>query len=343
MLPKVSSKEFIKGMPKAELHLHLEGTLEPELKLLLSKENQVVLEQKTVEEIKKSYQFDSLTSFLQVYYSGMSVLQKEADFYRLALDYLKKAKEHNVRYVELFFDPQAHTTRGVSFDTVIKGYARAVSDSQKLFGVESALVMCFLRDLSAESAEETLTAALPYKELILGVGLDSDEKDNPPIKFKKVFKKAQEIGWHTTMHCDIDQEDSIEHIEQALLDIGVERIDHGTNIVENPRLVEYIKEKGIGLTCCPVSNSFVVEDMKGKEMLKLLQEGVKVTLNSDDPAYFQSYISDDFVALSQKYPLAPKEIAQLAKNSFEIAWISDERKSQYFAEIEEYVADYAEE
>ncbi len=333
------TKEFIQGLPKAELHLHLEGTLEPELKLQLAKKNSIDIGQQTIEEVKATYQFDSLSSFLQVYYPAMNVLQSEDDFYALAMDYLKKAKTHNVKYVELFFDPQAHTSRGISFETVLNGYYKATCEAPEL-GIEANLVMCFLRDMSAESAMETYQQALPYKDKVLGIGLDSDERNNPPRKFAEVFALAKKDGFHITMHCDIDQENSIGHIREALMDIGVERLDHGTNIVEDPSLVAYVKEHGIGLTCCPVSNSFVVDDMKGKEMLELLHQGVKITVNSDDPAYFQSYISDDMAALTEQYNLTQDDIVQIAKNSFGIAWISDEKREKYWNMIDEYVASF---
>lgn len=331
------TKQFIQDLPKAELHLHLEGTLEPELKLELAGKNGVDIGQTTIEEVKRSYEFDSLTSFLNVYYPAMNVLQTEEDFYALANAYLKRAKDNNVKYAELFFDPQAHTSRGISFETVINGYYRAVAESSD-FGVEAHLIMCFLRDMSAESAMDTYQEALPYKDQILGIGLDSDERNNPPEKFAEVFALAKKDGFHITMHCDIDQDGSIDHIRTALMEIGVERLDHGTNIVEDPALVEYVKEHSIGLTCCPVSNSFVVDDMKGKEMLELLHQGVKITVNSDDPAYFQSYISDDLYALAQKYNLTKADVVQIAKNSFAIAWISDNQKKAYIDQIEAYVS-----
>ncbi|POA56763.1 MULTISPECIES: adenosine deaminase [unclassified Pseudomonas] len=335
MLPTTITHDFVKGLPKAELHLHLEGTLEPELKLALAQRNRIDIGQGTIEEIKRSYRFDSLSSFLQVYYPAMNVLQQEEDFYQLAMAYLHKAREHNVRYVELFFDPQAHTSRGIAFATVIDGYHRAVRESPAL-GVESALVMCFLRDMSAQSAADTLEQALPYREQILGIGLDSDENGNPPGKFKEVFEKARQAGFHLTMHCDIDQHNSIGNIRQALLDIQVDRLDHGTNIVEDQELVAYVRDKGIGLTCCPVSNGFV-GDMKGNEILQLLRAGVKVTVNSDDPAYFQSYVSDDMFALAQSYSMTPAEMVQLARNSFEVSWLPAERKAAYLRQITDYV------
>lgn len=334
------TKEFIHGLPKAELHLHLEGTLEPELKLRLAQKNHIDIGQHTIDEVKAAYQFDSLTSFLQVYYPAMNVLQEADDFRDLALDYLKKAKEHNIKYAELFFDPQAHTSRGVPIEAVINGYYEATRQARE-FGVEAKLILCFLRDMPAESAMETYLAALPYRDKFIGIGLDSDERDNPPQKFAQVFALAKKDGFHITMHCDIDQEESIEHIRQALLDIGVDRLDHGTNIVEDPSLVAYVKEKNIGLTCCPVSNSFVVDDMKGKEILELLHQGILVTVNSDDPAYFQSYISDDLYTLAQAYGITQEDIAAIVKNAFRIAWIPEEEKEKYLRMVDEYAASFA--
>ncbi|QIK69117.1 adenosine deaminase [Erysipelothrix sp. HDW6C] len=331
------TKSFIYGIPKAELHLHLEGSLEPELKLQLATKNGIDIGQTTVEEVQKSYQFNDLSSFLGVYYPAMNVLQEEEDFYNLAMAYLRRVKEHNVRYVELFFDPQAHTTRGVAFETIINGYYRATQDAKEM-GIRAHLIMCFLRDMSAESAMEHYEMSLPYHELILGVGLDSDERNNPPLKFQEIFARAKEDGLHLTMHCDIDQEHSIQNIHDVLHVIGVERIDHGTNIVEDPKLVDYVIEHNIGFTCCPVSNGFVTKDMKGKEIVELLHKGAKVTVNSDDPAYFQSYISDDMFALAEKENLTEADIIQLAKNSFEIAWMSDEDKKVYLDEIDAYVS-----
>lgn len=334
------SKAFIYGLPKAELHLHLEGSLEPELKLKLAQKNQIDIGQTTIEDVRATYQFDSLTSFLQVYYPAMNVLQTEDDFYDLAMDYLNKAHTHNVKHAELFFDPQAHTSRGIPFETVINGYDKAVRQAKSL-DIDAHLILCFLRDMSAESAMETFLQALPHRGKILGIGLDSDERGNPPHKFAEVFALAKKEGFHITMHCDIDQENSIGHIREALLDIGVERLDHGTNIVEDPSLVEYAKTHHIGFTCCPVSNSFVTNDMKGKEMLSLLHEGLLVTVNSDDPAYFQSYVSDDLYALAERFALSQEDVVQLAKNSFNAAWISEEEKQRYLSMIDAYLASFS--
>jgi len=330
-------REFIKGLPKAELHLHLEGSLEPELKLALAQKNHIDIGQTTIEEVKASYQFDSLTSFLGVYYPAMNVLQDADDFYRLAKAYLEKAVENGVKYVEWFFDPQAHTSRGVPFANVINGYYRAVEEAPSM-GVEAHLIMCFLRDMSAESAMETFKEALPYKDKFIGVGLDSDERNNPPEKFAEVFQLAKEAGLHITMHCDIDQIDSIGHIRTCLKEIGVERLDHGTNIVEDESLVEYVIQNKIGFTCCPVSNRFVTGDMKAKEIKELLHKGALVTANSDDPAYFQSYIVNDMVELAKEADLTKADLVQLAKNSFAITWMSEEKKAKFIADIDAYAA-----
>lgn len=333
------TKDFIYGIPKAELHMHLEGSLEPELKLKLANKNNIDLGMSTVEEIKETYKFNDLTSFLGVYYPGMNVLIDEEDFYSLGMEYFKTVKKHNVKYAELFFDPQAHTTRGVAFEDIFEGYYRASQDAKKL-GITANLIMCFLRDMSEESAIEHYEMAKPYKDRILGIGLDSDERDNPPLKFRKVFKMAKDDGFNITMHCDIDQKDSIKNINDALHIIGVSRIDHGTNIVEDEMLVDYAIKNKIGFTTCPVSNSFVTKDMKGKEIKYLLRKGAKVTVNSDDPAYFQSYISDDMITLAKEVDLTKEDIIQLAKNSFEIAWISDKEKQVYLNQVDEFVANY---
>lgn len=327
------------GLPKAELHLHVEGTLEPDLKLELAAKNNIELDQKTIEEVEASYQFNDLSSFLAVYYPAMNVLQTEDDFYALAMAYFRRAAENGVKRTEMFFDPQAHTTRGVPFADVVNGYYRATQDAADL-GISAELIMCFLRDMSAESAAEHLEMSVPFADKILGLGLDSDERDNPPAKFAEVFARGRELGYKLTMHCDIDQVGSIENIRQVIEDVQVDRIDHGTNIVENPELVAIVKEKGLGLTCCPVSNSFVTEDMKATEITSLLREGVKVTLNSDDPAYFGGYIGKNYVDYAAKSGVSTAEMIQIAKNSFDVSWISDEEKAKYFAAIDEYVASF---
>lgn len=333
------TSEFTQGLPKAELHLHIEGTLEPQLKLKLAQRNHVDIGQKTIEDVQKTYDYHDLASFLAVYYPAMNVLQHEEDFYDLAWAYLQRAAANNVRHVEIFFDPQAHTSRGIPFATVINGLHQAVVDARAL-NVDAALIMCFLRDFSKESARQTLAQAMQYRDKIIGIGLDSDEHNNPPLKFARQFEDAAAAGLHLTTHCDIDQKDSIEHIRQALEIMDVERLDHGTNIVEDPDLVELAAQRKIGLTACPLSNSFVSPDMKGKEITELLKAGVQISINSDDPAYFKGYISDNYYAVAQKYQLTQAQIIQLAKNSFNAAWISDQQKQLYLAEIDRYVQQF---
>ena len=331
---------FIAGLPKCELHLHLEGTLAPDLKLKLAERNGIELEQKTVADVEATYQFDSLASFLAVYYPAMGVLQTAEDFRDLAYAYLSKAASQGVRYVEMFFDPQAHTGRGVPFETVIKGYRAGIQAASAELGIAAELIMCFLRDLSAEFAMATLMESLPYQDWIIGVGLDSDERDNPPSKFAAVFARARAEGYMLTMHCDIDQVGSIDNIRSALYDIGVDRIDHGTNIVEDPALVAEVKERGLGLTCCPVSNSFVTSDMKATEMVSLLRDGVRVTVNSDDPAYFGGYMTENYAALTDHAGLSADEVLRLARNAFEVAWLSARARDGYLAELDAYAATF---
>lgn len=331
------SQAFTANLPKAELHLHIEGTLEPELKLKLAQRNHIDIGQDTIEEVQKTYDYDDLASFLSVYYPAMEVLQTEEDFYDLGMAYLKRAAANHVRHVEIFFDPQAHTSRGVAFETVINGLYRAVVDGRAL-NVDAALIMCFLRDFSKESARQTLAEALPYKDKFIGIGLDSDEHNNPPLKFARQYEDAAAAGLHLTAHCDIDQKDSIEHIRQALEIMGVERLDHGTNIVEDPDLVQFAAKNNIGMTSCPLSNGYVSPEMKGEEVLELLKQGVKVSIHSDDPAYFGGYIGDNYYAIADRYDLTKDQVVQLAKNSFETSWISDEKKAIYLKELEDYVA-----
>jgi adenine deaminase len=330
---------FIAGLPKCELHVHLEGTLSPELKLELAQRNGIDIGQTTVAEVQATYQFDSLSSFLAIYYPAMNVLQTEDDFFDLAYAYLTKAASQGVRHAEMFFDPQAHTSRGVPFPTVVRGYRRAVVTAMRELNMSAELIMCFLRDLSADFAMATLMDALPYKDWIIGVGLDSDERDNPPSKFAAVFERARSEGFFLTMHCDIDQVNSIEHIRQAVEDIRVDRIDHGTNIVESPALVAEVRRRGIGLTCCPVSNSFVTADMKATELVTLMREEVKVTVNSDDPAYFGGYMTENFTTLAEHAGLTIEDLRRLTENAFTIAWLSPNTRDKYLAEVATYCGD----
>jgi adenosine deaminase len=330
---------FIEAMPKAELHLHLEGTLEPELKFQLAARNGLELPYGSVEEMRAAYDFDDLPSFLAVYYEGMGVLIEEQDFYDLAMAYFGKARSQNVVYAEVFFDPQAHTTRGIPFATVIEGFHRAQRDAEASLGLRSQLIMCFLRDLPTDSAMETLEQSLPYKDRIVGVGLDSDEKDNPPVKFKDVFARARAEGYRLTMHCDVDQANSVEHIWQCLNEIGVERIDHGVNSLDEEHLVEEINRRGLGLTVCPISNRYVTGDLKGHEVKAMLERGLRVTVNSDDPAYFPGYVNENLLAAQTAVGLTRDELVQLARNAFTITWLSEQDKNRYLAALERYVTE----
>lgn len=340
MLPKKITREFIEGLPKAELHVHLEGTLEPELKLKLARKNGIDIGQETIEDVEKTYHYSDLADFLAVYYPGMNVLQTQEDFYELAISYLQKAAHDGVKHVEMFFDPQAHLVRGIPLATVINGFYQASQDAAAL-GVDAHLIMCFLRDMSTQSASELLELAKPFRNKILGIGLDSDEHHNPPLKFMIPFNEAVKQGYHITMHADVDQIDSIEHIKQALEIINVERLDHGTNIVENRDLVDWVNQLKIGLTSCPLSNELITNnDLKGDEILDLLDLGVKVSINSDDPAYFGGYIAENYAALAEEYKVTTEQLVQLARNSFETSWISPNQKQMYLKQIDNYIENF---
>ena len=331
-------RRFIEGMPKAELHVHVEGTLEPELKFELARRNGIELPYGSVEEMRAAYDFDDLPSFLRVYYEGMSVLLAEQDFHDLTAAYLEKARSQNVIYAEVFFDPQAHTSRGIAFDTVIRGIRRAQEDARARLGIHTRLIMCFLRDMSAQSAMATLEESLPYRDWIVGVGLDSDEKGNPPIKFKEVFARARAEGYRLTMHCDVDQENSVRHIWQTLDDIGVDRIDHGVNALDDEALCEEIVRRGLALTVCPISNRYVTDGLKAGEVRRMLAKDMRATVNSDDPAYFPGYMNENLVAVQEAADLTRAQLVQLAVNAFEASWAPPEEKRALRGRLDGYVA-----
>jgi adenosine deaminase len=314
---------FIDGLPKAELHLHLEGTLEPELKFELAARNGIALPYASAAQLRAGYAFRDLTSFLAAYYEGMSVLRGEQDFYDLAMAYFRTASAQHVVYAEVFFDPQAHTSRGIGFEDEL--------------GLRVQLIMCFLRDMSAESALATLEQSLPHRDKIIGVGLDSDERNNPPVKFREVFARARAEGYHLTMHCDVDQADSVAHIWQCLDDIGVERIDHGVNCLEDDALAARLARDGIGLTVCPVSNRWVTDGLKAGELKTMLDRSLRATVNSDDPAYFGAYVNQNLAAAQQAAALTVAELAQLARNSFQIAWLTPAERAPYLAALDTYL------
>jgi adenine deaminase len=329
-------RDFIERMPKCELHVHIEGTLEPEMKFRLAARNGVTLPYADAAAMKTAYDFDDLPSFLKIYYEGMSVLIEEQDFFDLTSAYLAKARSQNVRYAEMFFDPQAHTARGVPFATVIGGIRRAQLEAERVFGIKSQLILCVLRDWSPEFAMATLLESLPYREWIVGFGLDSDEKGNPPVKFKAVFERARREGYFLTMHCDADQQDSIEHIRQCLDVIGVDRIDHGVNSLESDAICAEIKRRKLALTVCPISNACISESSKAKEIRRMLELGLRVTVNSDDPAYFRGYITENLVRAEEDADLGTEALLQLSRNAFESAWLPSASRENFLAELDRF-------
>lgn len=324
-------------IPKAELHLHIEGTLEPEMVFTFAQRNGVALRYESPEELKRAYAFGDLQSFLNLYYECMSVLRTEADFEALALAYLRKAQAQNVRRAEIFFDPQAHVQRGVSFETVIDGLWSALRVSERDFGVSTCLIMCFLRDQSARSAVETLDAALLYQERIVAVGLDSAEAGNPPSKFATVFERARAQGFLTVAHAG--EEGPPSYVWEALEVLKVARIDHGVRSLEDPSLVERLARTRTPLTVCPLSNVRlkVVPSLAAHPLRRMLDEGLLVTINSDDPAYFGGYVGDNYAQTLAALQLDDAVVRRLACNSFEAAFIDDHRRRKYLAEIDEFV------
>ena len=327
---------FIEGIPKAELHLHIEGTFEPELMFEIAHRNNIPINYQSVDELKKAYNFNNLQEFLDIYYAGASVLIHEQDFYDLTWAYLTKVHEQNLVHTEIFFDPQTHTDRGISFDTVIQGIHNALIDGKDKLGISSQLIMCFLRHLVEASAFETLEQALPYKNWIAGVGLDSSELGHPPSKFERVFSKAMDEGFITLAHAG--EEGPAEYVWEAINLLKVSRIDHGNRSLDDDQLIKYIAEKQIPLTVCPLSNLElkVVEDLKDHPLLQLMEAGVMVTINSDDPAYFDGYMNENYIQISTALNFSKKQIAQLAKNSFKASFLPDKKKEKLISQVENY-------
>ncbi|WP_347454861.1 adenosine deaminase [Acinetobacter sp. ANC 7454] len=325
--------ELIQALPKAELHVHIEGTFEPELMFAIAQRNEISIPYKSVEEVKQAYNFHNLQSFLDIYYAGANVLIHEQDFYDLAWAYFEKCAEDNVVHTEMFFDPQTHTDRGIAFETVINGLKRACIDAENKLGITSHLIMCFLRHLSEDAAFETLEQALPYKDQIIGVGLDSSEVGHPPSKFERVFAKAREAGFLIVAHAG--EEGPAEYVWEALDLLKVNRIDHGVRSEEDPALMQRLIAEKMPLTVCPLSNLklCVVDDMKQHNIHRLLQQGVHVTVNSDDPAYFGGYVNDNFIAIAEALDLSNEELKQLAINSFEASFISEADKANWISKI----------
>ncbi|MFF3952003.1 adenosine deaminase [Streptomyces sp. NPDC001890] len=328
-------------LPKAELHLHIEGTLEPELAFALAARNDVELPYADTEELRTAYLFDDLQSFLDLYYALMAVLRTEQDFEELADAYLARAAAQGVRHAEIFFDPQAHTARGVPIGTVVEGLGRALDRSEERHGISTRLIMCFLRDESAESAMETLEAAKPYLHRISAVGLDSAEVGHPPVKFREVYEAAAALGLRRVAHAG--EEGPPEYIREALDVLGVERIDHGLRCMEDPELVERLVADRVPLTLCPLSNVRLraIDTLEEHPLRAMMDAGLLCTVNSDDPAYFGGYVGDTFHAVREALGLDQERLRTLARNSFEAAFLDhdEERRARYLSEVEAYAFD----
>jgi len=333
-------ENFINNLPKAELHLHIEGTFEPELMFNIAKRNNIKIKYKSIDEIKAAYQFDCLQDFLDIYYEGAGVLITEQDFYDLTYSYLHKCADQHVRHTEIMFDPQTHTERGVSFETVIKGISKACQDGKQKLGVSSLLIMSYLRHLSEEDAFKTLEQSIPFKHLITAIGLDSSEKGNPPSKFKKVFEASVNEGYIPLAHAG--EEGPPEYIWEALDLLKIHRIDHGNNCLKDMALVQEIVKRDIALTVCPLSNTAlqVVDDLRNHPLKKMMTLGLKVTINSDDPAYFGGQVNQNYVAIQKALNLTKQEIYELAINSFQYSLLDEESKKKYIEETENYVSKY---
>lgn len=326
-------KTLIQTLPKAELHLHIEGTLEPELLFSLANKNKVTLPYPSIEALRETYQFTDLQSFLNIYYAGLKVLIEEEDFYELTLAYLKRAKAQNILHTEIFFDPQSHISRGIPLKTVINGISKALEYGRTHFHISSHLIMCFLRDMSEQSAEDTLAEALPFKDKIIGIGLDSAEKQNPPSKFQAVYEKARQQGYLAVAHAG--EEGPPEYIWEALDLLKVKRIDHGICCMEDERLVKRLSDEQIPLTVCPISNLKlkVVTEMSQHPLKRMLDKKLCVTVNSDDPAYFGGYLNKNYLAIQEALKLSREDILKLVINSFNASFLTTEEKQAYLERV----------
>lgn len=329
-------KNFIQNLPKVELHLHIEGTLEPELMFRLATKNGIKIPYKNVKEVKKAYNFTSLQSFLDIYYAGANVLIDEQDFYDLAWEYLLTCKAQNVVHVEIFFDPQTHISRGIAFKTVINGITKALDNAKKELGISSYLIMSFLRHLSQEDAFKTLKEAEPFKDKIIAIGLDSSEVGNPPSKFQEVFNEAKKQGYKLVAHAGEEGDSS--YIWEAIKLLHVDRIDHGIRCFEDEKLIDYLRKNKIPLTVCPLSNVKLkaVESMEKHNILKLLNLGLHVTINSDDPSYFGGYINENFKAVVVSLNASKEELAELVKNSFKASFLSEVEKDRWIKRVDNF-------
>lgn len=338
----VQMETFIRNIPKAELHLHIEGTLEPELMFAIATRNGIALPFQSVAELRAAYNFSDLQSFLDIYYQGMRVLLEEQDFFELTRCYFEKARGDRVRHAEIFFDPQGHTQRGVPFETVISGIRRAQLDAEQRLGITSRLILCFLRHLSPESALETLLQALPFRDWIAAVGLDSSETGNPPVKFGAVFQRARSEGFPAVAHAG--EEGPPAYIWEALHLLGVKRIDHGVRCLEDDLLVNELVTGRVPLTVCPLSNVKlrVFRTLDEHNLKRMLERGLHVTVNSDDPAYFGGYLTDNFLAVQDALGLGYREIRKLVENSFTGSFLDLEAKQAHLAKVGAFCAGYPE-
>lgn len=329
---------FIAGIPKAELHLHIEGSLEPEMMFALAQRNAIDIPFASAEEVRKAYAFSNLQDFLDIYYQGMNVLRTEQDFYDLTMAYFRRIHADNAIHAEIFFDPQGHTERGVAFSTAIDGILRAMDDAQSDLQISSQLIMCFLRHLSEEDALATLGEATPYLDRIAGVGLDSSELGHPPSKFAKVFAKAKALGLKAVAHAG--EEGPPDYVWEALDILKIERMDHGNRSLEDPRLVQRLQDNQMTLTVCPLSNLSlcVVDDLKHHPLKKMLRLGLRATINSDDPSYFGGYLNDNYEATASALDLDKDDIVALAQNSFRGSFLDEETIAQSLRHIDDYVA-----
>ncbi len=329
---------FIQALPKIELHLHIEGSLEPELMFELARRNEVEIPFASADEVRAAYEFTDLQSFLDIYYQGANVLVQEQDFFDLCWAYLLRCKRDNVIHTEIFFDPQTHTDRGIAFETVLDGLQRALDRGRAELGISSELIMCFLRHLDEEAAFATLEQALPHRDRIIGVGLDSGEAGNPPDKFERVFARARDAGFLAVAHAG--EEGPATYIRNAIDLLRVSRIDHGVRCVEDPALVRELAATRLPLTVCPLSNVklCVFDDMREHNIVELLRAGLCVTVNSDDPAYFGGYMTDNFLALAAAHDLSRDEIARFSLNAIEASFADTARKRELETIVQEFLS-----
>ncbi len=335
-----SLDSFIEAMPKIELHLHIEGSLEPELMFELARRNNIAIPFASVEDVRNAYNFTNLQSFLDIYYQGMNVLRTEQDFYDLTMAYLNRVKADNVVHTEIFFDPQGHTERGVAFETALTGIARALDDGESKLGITSRLIMCFLRHLSEESAFTTLGQALPYKDRIVGVGLDSSEVGHPPAKFERVFRAARQHGFLLVAHAG--EEGPPDYVWQALDLLQVDRIDHGNRSLEDEKLTRRLAETGMALTVCPLSNLKLcnVKDMREHPIGRMLDQGIKATVNSDDPSYFGGYMTDNYKAVTDALSLTEADVLTLALNAIDASFLDGQGKATLKKQLEDFTLEH---